>query len=202
MKLNPKKCTFGVRSGKFLGYMIDQRGIEANPDKIWVILHMWLPTTIREVQKLTGCVAALGRFMSRSADKCLPFFRVLKRKTLFGWDEEAERAFQKLKECLGQLPRMVRANLKEHLLLYLVVSDCAVSAILVAERSRQQYPVYYVSHVLTGPESRYLLVEKFAYALRIASRKLRPYFESHPITVLTDQPLRSTLENTEVRGEW
>jgi len=89
---------------------------------------------------------------------------------------------------------MVSLNLKEPLLLYLAVSDCAVSAVLVAERSRQQYPIYYVSHVLTGPESRYLLVEKFAYALLIASRKLHPYFESHPITVLTDQPLRSMLE--------
>ena len=64
----------------------------------------------------------------------------------------------------------------------------------MAEQSRQQYPVYYISHVLTGLESRYLLIEKFAYALLIASRKLRPYFESHLVTVLTDQPLRSALK--------
>jgi len=83
--------------------MIDQRGIEANPDKIRAILLMRLPTIIRDVQKLTGCIAALSRFMSRSADKCLPFFKVLKRKTPFGWDEEVERAFQTLKEYLGQL---------------------------------------------------------------------------------------------------
>jgi len=114
---------------------------------------------------------------------------VLKRKTSFGWDEEAEEAFQKLKEYLGQLLHMVSHNLKEPLLLYLVVSYCAVSAVLVAKRSCQQYPVYYVSHILTRPESRYLFVEKFAYALLIASQKLRPYFESHPIMVLTDQPL-------------
>jgi len=104
MKLNPKKCTFGVRSGKFLGYMIDQRGIEANPDKIRAILQMRSPTTIKEVQKLTGCVTALGRFMSRSANKCPPFFKVLKRITPFGWDEEVEKAFQKIKEYLGRIP--------------------------------------------------------------------------------------------------
>jgi len=152
------------------------------------------------VQKLTGCIAALGRFMSRSADKCHPFFKVLKRKMLFGSNEEAEEAFQKLKEYLGQLPRMVSPNLKELLLLYLAVFDCAVSAVLVAERNRQQYSVYYISHVLTRSKSRYLLVEKFAYALLIASRKLRPYLESHPITVLTDQPLRSTLEKYRSSG--
>jgi len=126
--------------------MIDQRGIEANPDKIRAVLQMRSPTTIKEVQKLTGCVAALGRFMSRSADKCPPFFKVLKRITPFGWDEEADKAFQKLKEYLGQLPRMVSPNLKEPLLLYLAVSECAVSAVLVVEQNRQQYPVYYVSH--------------------------------------------------------
>ena len=84
--------------------MIDQRGIEANPDKIRAILQMRSPTTIKEVQKLTGCVAALRRFMCRSADKCLPFFKVLKRRTPFGWDEEAEKAFQKIKEYLGRIP--------------------------------------------------------------------------------------------------
>jgi len=135
MKHNPKRCTFGVKSGKFLGYMIDQQGIEANPDKVQAILQMRLPTNIKDVQKLTGCIAALGRFMSRSADKCHPFFKVLKRKTPFGWDEQAEEAFQKLKEYLGQLPCMVSPNLKEPLLLYLAVSDCAVNAVLVAKRS-------------------------------------------------------------------
>ena len=84
MKLNPKKCTFGVWSGKFLGYMIDQRGIEANPDKIRAILQMQSPTTIKDVQKLTGCIAALTRFMSMSVGKCLPFFKLLKRKMPFG----------------------------------------------------------------------------------------------------------------------
>jgi len=124
IKLNPKKCTFGVKSGKFLGYMIDQRGIESNPDKVQAILQMRSPTNIKDVQKLTGCIAALGRFMSRSADKSHPFFKVLKRKTPFQWDEEAEEAFQKLKEYLGQLLRMVSPSLKEPLLLYLAVSDC------------------------------------------------------------------------------
>ena len=138
--------------------------------------------------------------MSRSADKCHLLFKVLRKKAPFGWDGEAEEAFQRLKEHLGQLSRMVSPNPKEPLLLYLAVSDYAVSAVLVADRGRQQCPVYYVNHMLTGPETRYLPVEKFAYALLIASRKLRPYFESHPITVLTDQPLRSTLESYGASG--
>jgi len=163
MKLNPKKCTFGVRLGKFLGYMIDQQGIEANPDKIRAILQIQSPTTVKEVQRLIGCIAALGRFMSRSANKCLPLFKVMKKKTPFGWDDEAEKDFQKLKEYLEKLPRMLSPSQDEPLLLYLAVSDHALSAVLLTERAQQQHLVYYVSHVLTRAELRYLLIEKFAY---------------------------------------
>ena len=80
MKLNTKKCTFRVRSGIFLRYMIDHRGIKANPNKIKAVLSMKSLITVKEVQKLTGCIAAWGRFTSRSVDKCLPFFKVPKKK--------------------------------------------------------------------------------------------------------------------------
>ena len=77
MKLNPTKCVFGVSSGKFLGFMVSQRGIEANPDKIKAILDMSPPKTVKEVQSLTGKADTLNRFVLRSTDKCLPFFRTL-----------------------------------------------------------------------------------------------------------------------------
>ena len=77
MKLNPSNCTFGVTTRKFLGFMVSQRGIEVNPDKIWAIMEMTPPTNIKEVQSLNGKVAALNRFVSRATDKCLPFFRTL-----------------------------------------------------------------------------------------------------------------------------
>ena len=74
MKLNPEKCAFRVTAGKFLGFMVSQRGIEANPDKIWVIMEMTPPRNVKEVQSLNRKIAALNRFMSRVTDKCLPFF--------------------------------------------------------------------------------------------------------------------------------
>ena len=79
MKLNPGKCAFVVSSGKFLGFMVSHRGIEANLDKIQAILDMKPPQNIKEVQSLTGRVAALNRFVSKATDKCLPFFRVLRK---------------------------------------------------------------------------------------------------------------------------
>jgi len=200
MKLNPKKCVFGVRSGKFLGFMISNRGIEANPDKIQAILDMKPPRNVREVQRLTGCIAALGRFMSRSADKCQPFFRVLRRRNSFNWDKQADEAFQALKTYLAQLPKIASPAEGEVLVLYLAVSEHAVSAVLVAERAKEQIPVYYASHALAGAEMNYPLIEKFAYALVMASRKLRPYFEAHKILILTDQPLRNVLQKLDASG--
>ena len=79
MKLNLGKCAFGVMAGKFLGFMMSQRGIEANPDKIWAIIEMVPPKNVKEVQSLNGKIAALNRFVSRATDRCLPFFRTLKK---------------------------------------------------------------------------------------------------------------------------
>ena len=91
MKLNPAKCVFGVASGKFLGFMVSQRGIEANPEKVQAIINMTSPKTVKEVQKLTRRIAALNRFVSRATDKCLPFFKTLKQA--FAWTDECETAF-------------------------------------------------------------------------------------------------------------
>ena len=91
MKLNPKKCAFGVSSGKFLRFMISHRRIKANLDKIQVILDMKPPQSIKEVQSLIDRVAALNRFVSKATDKCLPFFKVLKK--VFEWTNECQKAF-------------------------------------------------------------------------------------------------------------
>lgn len=88
MKLNPRKCTFGVTAGKFLGFLVTQRGIEANPNKIQAILDMRSSVNKKEVQRLTGRVAVLSRFLSRSAERCLPFFKVLRKANGFEWTAE------------------------------------------------------------------------------------------------------------------
>ena len=89
MKLNSSKCAFGVSSSKFLGFMVSHRGIEANPDKIQAILNMEPPRNIKEVQSLTAQVAAFNRFVSKGTNKCLPFFKVLKKA--FEWTDECQK---------------------------------------------------------------------------------------------------------------
>jgi hypothetical protein len=98
IRLNPEKCTFGVASGKFLGYLVTQRGIEANPDQISAILDMKSPTCVKEVQSLTGRLAALNRFLGRSTDQCRPLFQAIKKsESNFQWTSECEEAIQELK---------------------------------------------------------------------------------------------------------
>ena len=150
MKLNPNKCAFGVSSGKFLGFMVLHRGIEANPDKIQAILDMKPPQNDKEVQSLTGRVAALNRFVSKATDKCLPFFRVLKKA--FKWTDDCQKAFQDLKTYLTTASLLSPSVLGEELYLYLAITSHVVSSALVREEGRVQKPVYYTSRVVRGVE--------------------------------------------------
>ncbi|XP_022869801.1 uncharacterized protein LOC111389152 [Olea europaea var. sylvestris] len=166
MKLNILKSTFGMASGQFLGYIVNQREIEANPVKIRALLEM------------------------RATDKCLPFFKVLKQGKKFQWIGECEEAFQTLKKHLGEAHMLSKPKLQESLLSYLAISDEAVGADLVKEENEHQLRVYYVSKALLPAETRYPDMVKLALALITASRKLRSYFQAHSIEVLTNFPLK------------
>ncbi|KAL0320123.1 UNVERIFIED_CONTAM: hypothetical protein Sradi_5273800 [Sesamum radiatum] len=100
LKLNPGKCAFGVSGGRFLGFMVTHWGIEANPDKIKAIMDMGPPTSINEVQRLTGRIAALSRFISKFAEKGLPFVKILRNVKNFQWTKEYQQAFEDLKTYL------------------------------------------------------------------------------------------------------
>ena len=136
MKLNPSKCVFGVTAEKFLGLMVSQRGIEVNPEKVRAILELEPPTTVKAVQSLNGKVAALNRFVSKATDKCLPFFRVLRKS--FEWTDECQKAFEDLKKYLSFPPLLSSSMPGEELYLYIAVSQAAVSATLVRDEGGSQ----------------------------------------------------------------
>ena len=106
LRLNAEKCAFGVGVGKFLGYLITDRGIEINLDQIDAVKHLKPPSNSKEVQKLIGMLATLNRFISRFADHCRPFYQLLKKWKGFQWDEECDVAFQDLKDYLMQAPML------------------------------------------------------------------------------------------------
>ena len=108
LRLNVSKCSLGVGSGKFLGYMITHRGIEVNPDQIKDIHNLHPPRNPKEVQRLTWIMAALNRFISRSTDQCRPFFRLLHKWKDFTWSEDCDKAFEDLKAYLAHPPILSR----------------------------------------------------------------------------------------------
>ena len=143
MKLNPSKCVFRVTIEKFLGFMVSQRGVEVNPDKIQAIMELALPKTVKEVQSLNSKVVALNRFVSRATDKCLSFFRTLKKS--FEWTTECQQAFKDLKAYLSSLPLLSPSKPGEALFLYLTVSLATVNMALVREGNEVQKPIYFTS---------------------------------------------------------
>ncbi|KAL0366176.1 UNVERIFIED_CONTAM: Polyprotein P3 [Sesamum radiatum] len=176
MKSNPSKCIFGVRRGKFLGYMVSENGIEANSEKIQAILGLRSPRTLNEMQKLTG------------------------KAKEFKWTEECEQALDNLKQYLATPPLLANPKLEEVLFLYLVISEEAVSSVLVREQEKKQNPVYYVSKMLQGAEKRYTQIEKLALVLIVTTKKLRPYFQSHKVVVLTSHPLKHIMTRPDASG--
>ena len=155
LKLNPEKCVFGVEAGKFLGFLLTERGIEANPDKCVVILAMRSLASVKEVQQLTGRMVALSRFVSAAGDKGHPYFQCLKRNNRFMWTEECEASFLKLKEYLAAPLVLCKRRTGVPLRLYFSVTEWAISAVLVQEQDQTQKPIYFVSKVLQGPKARY-----------------------------------------------
>nr|GEX08585.1 reverse transcriptase domain-containing protein [Tanacetum cinerariifolium] len=133
MKLNPKKCSFGLAEGVFLGYVITPEGIKPCPDKTTSVLQLPSPQTVKEVQSLNGKLASLNRFLSKSVEKSLPQFQTLKKrikKSDFRWTAEAEQAFQQLKHHLSDLPLLVAPMPQEELIMYLPATHRAISAVM------------------------------------------------------------------------
>ena len=106
LRLNAEKCAFGVGAGKFLGYLITNRGIEVNPDQIEAVKCLQSPSNLKEVQVLTGMLAALNWYISKFSNHCRPIYQLLKKWKGFRWDDECEKAFQDLKEYLVRAPML------------------------------------------------------------------------------------------------
>ena len=147
---------------------------------------------------MNGKIATLNRFVLKAIDKCLPFFRTLRK--LFTWTDECQMAFDNLKAYLSSLLLLSPSKPGEELYLYLAVSQAAVSTTLVREEDKSQRPVYFTSRALRGAEKRYPQMEKLAFVLITVASKLKLYFQAHTIVVLTDKLLRRAMSSPEAAG--
>jgi hypothetical protein len=195
VKLNPKKCVFGVPRGMLIGFVVSECGIEANFEKISAIMDMGPIKNLKGVQRVTGCLAALSRFIARLVERSLPLYKLMKKSDHFTWTPEAQEALDSLKNLLKSPPILTAPTTEEPMLLYISATTQVVSATLVVEREdpgrsqKVQRPVYFVSEVLSDSKTGYSHMQKLVYVILMTKRKLRHYFNAHPITLVSKYPL-------------
>jgi hypothetical protein len=154
-----------------LGFIISERGIMANPEKIATITKMGPIRDLKGMQRVIGCLAALSRFISRLDEKALPLYHLLKKLKHFSWTFEAEEALNRLKVTLSKPPILVPLATGESLLLYVTTTTQVVSATIVIERAEEGHallvhrPVYLISEVLSDTKVRYPQIKKLLYTI-------------------------------------
>jgi hypothetical protein len=206
VKLNPEKCVFGVPRGMLLGFVVSERDIEANLEKISAIMDIGPIKNLKGVQRVTGCLATLSRFIVQLEERILPLYKLMKKSDQFTWTPEAQEALDSLKNMLKSPPILTAPTPEEPMLLYISATTQVVSATLVVKREepgrsqKVQRPVYFVSEVLSDSKTRYSQMQKLMYAILMTKRKLRHYFDAHPITVVSKYPLGQAIQNPEAEG--
>jgi ribonuclease HI len=197
LRLNPKKCMFGVTSGKLLGFIVSQRGIEVDPDKIKAILEMKEPRTEKEIRGFLGRIQYISRFIAQLTTICEPMFKLLKKDVPVKWNNQCQVAFDRIKNYLLNPPILMPPLQDKPLLLYLSTTDTAMGALLAQyiEESRKENAIYYLSKKMTEGETKYSTLEKTCVALVWATQKLKHYLLSFPVLLLAQlDPLKYLLE--------
>jgi hypothetical protein len=206
VKLNPDKCVFGVPRGMLLGFIVSERGIEANPEKIAAITNMGPIKDLKGVQRVMGCLAALSRFISCLGERGLPLYRLLRKTERFPWTPEAKEALRNLKTLLTSVPILVPPAAGEALLIYVAATTQVVSTAIVVKRQEEghallvQRPVYFINKVLSETKVRYPQIQKLLYEVILTRQKLQHYFESHLVTVVSSFPLGEIIQCREAPG--
>ncbi|EOX95028.1 RNA-directed DNA polymerase (Reverse transcriptase), Ribonuclease H, putative, partial [Theobroma cacao] len=181
LKLNPAKCTFGVTSGKLLGFIVSEKGIEVDPDKIRAIQELPPPKTQKEVRGFLGRLNYIARFISQLTCKCDPIFKLLRKRDPGEWNEECQIAFDKIKEYLTNPPVLMPPTVEKPLILYLTVNRNSMGCVLGQhdETGKKERAVYYLSKKFMEYESKYSALEKMCCELAWTAQRLRQYMLYH-----------------------
>uniref|UniRef100_A0A2N9HQQ7 Integrase catalytic domain-containing protein n=1 Tax=Fagus sylvatica TaxID=28930 RepID=A0A2N9HQQ7_FAGSY len=202
LKMNPLKCAFGVAAGKFLGFLVHQRGIDVDPTRASAIASMKPPTTHKELKSFLGKLSYIRRFIPGLAAVTSSFAPLLKKGVPFRWSLECQQAFERVQDIMAKLPTVCAPIFGKPLRLYLASNDQAIGALIAQEDNEGvEQPVYYVSRALKDAETRYSGAERSCLALIYASQRLRHYFLAHKVQLMTkSHPIRSLLQRPVLTG--
>ncbi|XP_077224177.1 uncharacterized protein LOC143857604 [Tasmannia lanceolata] len=203
LRLNPSKCVFGVTSGKLLGFLVSQRGIEVDPQKIKAIQEMAPPRTEKEIRGFLGRIQFLSRFVAHLTSTCEPIFKLLKKNASKEWTEECQEAFNKIKQCLSEPPVLAPVISGQPLLLYLSITDTSMGCMLAQQdpETKHERAVYYLSKKMLEYEQKYTSLEKTCLALVWATQRLRHYLLSQRVILLSRMdPLKYLFEKPALTG--
>ena len=181
MRVNPAKCTFGVKSGKLLGFIVSKKGMEVDPEKVKVILEMLESRTEKQVRGLLGRLNYIARFISQLTAICEPLFKLLRKNQSIRWNEDCQEAFGRIKQCLMNPPVLIPPVPGRPLILYMTILDESMGCMLGQhdESGKRERVVYYLSKNFTACDMNYSLLERTCCALVWASHRLRQYMLSH-----------------------
>ncbi|GAU49857.1 hypothetical protein TSUD_374390 [Trifolium subterraneum] len=173
LRLNPNKCTFGVRSGKLLGFIVSQKGIEVDPDKVRAIREMPAPQTEKQVRGFLGLLNYISRFISHMTTTCGPIFKLLRKNQGIVWTEDCQKVFDSIKEYLIEPLILIPPVEGRPLIMYLTVLEESMGCVLGQqdETGRKEDAIYYLSKKFTDCESRYSMLEKTCCALAWAAKR-------------------------------
>jgi ribonuclease HI len=202
LKMNPLKCAFGVSAGKFLGFLVHNRGIDVDPAKASAIATMRPPTSHKELKSFLGRLSYIRRFIPGLAAVTSTFSHLLKKGVSFNWSAECQEAFERIQAIMTKLPTVCAPIAGKPLRLYLASNSQAIGALVAQENGHGvEQPVYYVSRGLKDTETRYSVAERACLALVYASQRLRHYFLAHKIQLMTkSHPIRSLLQRPVLSG--
>ncbi|XP_058746121.1 uncharacterized protein LOC131618991 [Vicia villosa] len=203
LRLNPNKCTFGVRSGKLLGFIVSEKGIEVDPAKVKAIQEMPEPRTEKQVRGFLGRLNYIARFISHLTATCEPIFKLLRKNQAIKWDDDCQKAFDKVKEYLQEPPILMPPVEGRPLIMYLTVLENSMGCVLGQhdESGRKEHAIYYLSKKFTDCESRYSLLEKTCCALAWAARRLRQYMLTHTTLLISKMdPIKYIFEKPALTG--
>lgn len=173
VRLNPKKCVFGITSGKLLGFIISKRGIEVDPKKVIAITSMPPPHDLKTLRSLQGKIQVIHCFITQLSDRCHPFNDLLKKGVHFDWGDECQKAFEDLKQCLLNPPILIPPKVRVPFYLYLSAIDLALG-VMLAQKNQQakEQAIYYLSRTLIDYEIRYIYMEKVYLTMVFTTKKL------------------------------